>query len=147
MPDWSRGRVTLVGDAAAAPSFLSGEGTSLALVGGYVLAAELAAAGGDVGQATRAYHERLRDYVRRNQAIVSTSRRLLLPDTRVELALRNAVLRLTPLLIRLGVFDRAIGPAANAVELPDQPPLVEAVPSSAEIDPEARFDGGWTIPA
>ncbi len=125
MPDWSRGRVTLIGDAAAAPSFLSGEGTSLALVGGYALAAELAAAGGDVAQATRAYHDRLRDYVRRNQAIVSTSRRLLLPDTRVELALRNAVLRLTPLLVRLGVFDRAIGPAANAVELPEQPPLVK----------------------
>ena len=128
MPDWSRGRVTLVGDAAAAPSFLSGEGTSLALVGGYVLACELVASGGDVAAATRAYRERLRDYVRRNQAIVSTSRRLLIPGTRVELAVRNSVLRLTPLLVRLGVFDRAIGPAANAVELPAVPPPVETRP-------------------
>src|SRR5580658_9444682 len=42
MPVWSSGRVALVGDAAFAPSFRSGQGTSLALVGAYVLAGELA---------------------------------------------------------------------------------------------------------
>ena len=41
MPRWSSGRVVLVGDAAHAPSFLSGQGSSLALVGAYVLAGEL----------------------------------------------------------------------------------------------------------
>ncbi|PPK69437.1 FAD-dependent monooxygenase [Actinokineospora auranticolor] len=42
MDTWSRGRVTLVGDAGYCPSPLSGQGTSLALVGAYLLAAELA---------------------------------------------------------------------------------------------------------
>ena len=36
-----QGRVTLVGDAGYCPSPLSGQGTSLALVGAYVLAGEL----------------------------------------------------------------------------------------------------------
>ena len=44
MPYSSTGRVTLVGDAAYCPSALSGQGTSLALVGGYLLADALATA-------------------------------------------------------------------------------------------------------
>lgn len=42
MPQWASGRVALVGDAAYAPSFLTGQGSSLALVGAYMLAASLA---------------------------------------------------------------------------------------------------------
>lgn len=41
MGQWSKGRVALVGDAAYCASPASGQGTSLALVGGYVLAGEL----------------------------------------------------------------------------------------------------------
>src|SRR5262245_52023059 len=47
MLTWSRGRIALVGDAAYAPSLASGQGTSLALVGAYVLAGELSATRGD----------------------------------------------------------------------------------------------------
>jgi 2-polyprenyl-6-methoxyphenol hydroxylase-like FAD-dependent oxidoreductase len=42
MSRWSVGRVALVGDAAYAPSFLSGRSTSIAIAGAYVLASELA---------------------------------------------------------------------------------------------------------
>ncbi|KAH6684653.1 hypothetical protein B0J14DRAFT_573325 [Halenospora varia] len=42
LDSWSRGRVILLGDAAWAPSPLSGMGTSSALVGSYVLAGEIA---------------------------------------------------------------------------------------------------------
>lgn len=38
---WSKGRVTLVGDAAYCPSPVSGVGTSVGLVGAYVLAGEI----------------------------------------------------------------------------------------------------------
>ena len=41
MPSWSRGRVALIGDAAASPSLLAGQGSALAMVEAYVLAAEL----------------------------------------------------------------------------------------------------------
>jgi 2-polyprenyl-6-methoxyphenol hydroxylase-like FAD-dependent oxidoreductase len=42
LPAWTRGRVALLGDAAWSPTPLTGLGTSLALVGAYVLAGELA---------------------------------------------------------------------------------------------------------
>lgn len=38
MPDWSRGRIALVGDAAYGPSLLAGQGSALAMVGAYLLA-------------------------------------------------------------------------------------------------------------
>ncbi|MEV5839058.1 FAD-dependent monooxygenase [Nocardia sp. NPDC052112] len=47
MDDWSKGRVALVGDAGYCASPLSGQGADLSLVGAYILAGELAAAGGD----------------------------------------------------------------------------------------------------
>ena len=42
MPRWSRGRVVLAGDAAHAVSLLAGQGASLAIGGGFVLADRLA---------------------------------------------------------------------------------------------------------
>ena len=42
MPSWSTGRIALVGDAGACPSFLAGQGSALAMVEAYTLAAELA---------------------------------------------------------------------------------------------------------
>ncbi|MFC7657880.1 FAD-dependent monooxygenase [Pseudonocardia benzenivorans] len=59
MPSWTRGRVALVGDAAACPSFLAGQGSALAMVEAYVLAVELARADGDHARAFARYHERL----------------------------------------------------------------------------------------
>jgi deazaflavin-dependent oxidoreductase (nitroreductase family) len=41
MPRWSKGRVTLVGDACYAVSLLAGQGASLAMAGAYVLADRL----------------------------------------------------------------------------------------------------------
>jgi 2-polyprenyl-6-methoxyphenol hydroxylase-like FAD-dependent oxidoreductase len=66
---WSRGRIGLLGDAACCPSPLSGQGTGLALVGAYVLAGELAAAGADPVAGLRAYEERLRPWAERVQQI------------------------------------------------------------------------------
>lgn len=69
MADWSRGRVVLLGDAGYCPTPLTGLGTSLALVGAYVLAGELAAAGGDHRVAFRRYGEVMRPYVTRAQQL------------------------------------------------------------------------------
>jgi 2-polyprenyl-6-methoxyphenol hydroxylase-like FAD-dependent oxidoreductase len=59
MPAWSRGRVALVGDAAACPTLLAGEGSALAMAGAYVLAGELADAHGDHARAFARYDQRL----------------------------------------------------------------------------------------
>ncbi|GGK72142.1 hypothetical protein Sme01_08450 [Sphaerisporangium melleum] len=71
LDSWSRGRVTLVGDAGYCASPLSGQGTSLALVGAYVLAAELAAADGDHRRAFVEYERRMRPFAEANQALAT----------------------------------------------------------------------------
>ncbi|QFZ19727.1 FAD-dependent monooxygenase [Saccharothrix syringae] len=65
---WSRGRVVLVGDAAHCPSPLSGQGTSLSLVGAYVLADELAR---DFAGAAARYERRVRPFAELNQALAT----------------------------------------------------------------------------
>jgi 2-polyprenyl-6-methoxyphenol hydroxylase-like FAD-dependent oxidoreductase len=71
MPSWHTGRVALLGDAGYCPSPLSGQGTSLALVGAYVLAAELAAADDDHQAGFTAYDRRMRPFVELNQALAT----------------------------------------------------------------------------
>lgn len=66
---WSRGRVGLLGDAAFSASPMSGAGTGLALVGAYLLAGELAAAGWDPAAGFTGYQERMQDYVDANHEI------------------------------------------------------------------------------
>ncbi|MGH3584765.1 MAG: FAD-dependent monooxygenase [Pseudonocardia sp.] len=69
MDRWSRGRVGLLGDAAFCPSPMSGGGTGLALVGAYLLAGELAAAGWDPEAGFAGYEARMRSFVEANQEI------------------------------------------------------------------------------
>ncbi|WP_043624924.1 FAD-dependent monooxygenase [Nonomuraea candida] len=66
MERWSKGRVALVGDAGYCASPLSGQGTSLAIVGAYVLAEELGAGGDDPFER---YERRMRPFVAANQAL------------------------------------------------------------------------------
>ncbi|MEV5709750.1 FAD-dependent monooxygenase [Actinoallomurus sp. NPDC052274] len=92
LPRWSAGRVALVGDAAYAPSFLTGQGTSLALVGAYMLAGELATAP-DHTAAFTAYERSTRAFVELNQALVTEGNAALFPSTPEALAQRNDALR------------------------------------------------------
>jgi 2-polyprenyl-6-methoxyphenol hydroxylase-like FAD-dependent oxidoreductase len=71
MPCWSKGRVALVGDAAYCASPKSGQGTSLAIVGAYVLAEELAKDVDDHRSALQAYERRMRPFVDINQALAT----------------------------------------------------------------------------
>ncbi|MBO8187738.1 FAD-dependent monooxygenase [Streptomyces spirodelae] len=69
MDTWSTGRVVLLGDAGYCGSPASGQGTSMAMVGAYVLAGELKAADGDDRAAFAAYERELRPWVTANQAL------------------------------------------------------------------------------
>ena len=69
MEGWSIGRVVLAGDAAHCPSPLTGQGTSLALVGAYVLADEIGRSGGGMEAAAGQYERRMRPFVAANLAI------------------------------------------------------------------------------
>lgn len=111
MPRWSSGRVALVGDAAYAPSFLTGQGSSLALVGAYVLAGHLTAA---PEQAFEAYERSTRPFVEANQGLVEKGNAELFPGTAEALAARNAALR-----ARTTMPAEASRPEHSAMMLPD----------------------------
>ncbi|MFD4260220.1 FAD-dependent monooxygenase [Streptomyces sp. NPDC058534] len=91
MPRWSSGRVALLGDAAYAPSFLTGQGTSLALVGAYMLAGSLADR--DHAAGFGAYEHDTRDFVTLNQNLVGQGGATLFPTTARALEQRNDRLR------------------------------------------------------
>lgn len=91
MAGWSSGRTAFVGDAAYAPSFLTGQGSSLALVGAYMLARSLATHEGHVA-AFAAYERDTRAFVTMNQALVDTGGARLFPTTAEALERRNAKL-------------------------------------------------------
>ncbi|MGW1105756.1 FAD-dependent monooxygenase [Streptomyces sp. NPDC002540] len=112
MPRWSSGRVALVGDAAYSPSFLTGQGSSLALVGAYMLAGSLADRDHTAGFA--AYERNTREFVTLNQELVGEGDAALFPTTARALEQRNAMLR------NLGAMPSAEGrPAHSALTLPE----------------------------
>jgi 2-polyprenyl-6-methoxyphenol hydroxylase-like FAD-dependent oxidoreductase len=92
MPTWSKGRATLIGDAAYAPSFLTGQGTSLALVGAYMLAHALATNRTHTAALTT-YETTTRPFITANQALVDNGSATLFPTTPEALTRRNANLR------------------------------------------------------
>jgi 2-polyprenyl-6-methoxyphenol hydroxylase-like FAD-dependent oxidoreductase len=94
MPDWSKGRVGLIGDAAAAVSLLAGEGTGLAITEAYVLAGELHRAGGDHAAAFARYQHLLKPFLAGKQKSAETFASSFAPRTRLGIAFRNLVMRL-----------------------------------------------------
>jgi len=84
MGSWSSGRVTLVGDAGYCPGPAVGGSTSLAVVGAYSLAGELALAGGDHRVAYPGYEQAMSTYVQRSRAFAITMARRLVPTNRAQ---------------------------------------------------------------
>lgn len=90
---WSRGRVGLVGDAAAAVSLLAGEGCGLGITEAYVLAGELAGSRGDHEAAFAGYERRLRPFIADKQAGALKLIPFFAAETRAKLWLRNLGMR------------------------------------------------------
>ena len=91
---WSAGRAALIGDAGYCPTPLTGLGTSLALVGAYVLAGELAAAGGDHRTAFPRYEQIIRSYVTESQKLPPGGPAGYAPKSRAVIALSNTSMRM-----------------------------------------------------
>ncbi|KAF9523832.1 hypothetical protein CPB83DRAFT_862174 [Crepidotus variabilis] len=68
-PAWSRGRVVLLGDSAYCPSPMAGMGTTAAIVGAYILAAEIARHPTNHTQAFTAYESHLRPWIEKIQEL------------------------------------------------------------------------------
>ncbi|WP_327269721.1 FAD-dependent monooxygenase [Streptomyces sp. NBC_01218] len=93
LDSWSRGRTALLGDAGHCPSPLTGMGTSLALVGAYVLAGELAAPGAGHLDAFRNYDRIMRPYVTRAQQLPPGGVSGYAPSSALAIRLRAASMR------------------------------------------------------
>ncbi len=124
MPRWSQGRVVLVGDAGYCASPMSGQGASLALIGGYVLAGELAAASGAYQIAVDRYEREMRPFVMVNQALGIKSAKLMRSKekTNVWAWLLAKMMQITPGRMAEFFINRStqrIHSAANAITLKD----------------------------
>lgn len=124
LPHWSKGRVVLVGDAGYASSPLSGQGTSVALVGAYVLAGELAAAQGNHETAFSEYEKTLYKFVKKNQDLVQMNTDLMGenrdPNSLIAW-MHNELIQLLPESIVIELWKKwgvkCINEAANNLEL------------------------------
>ena len=96
MERWSTGRCVLLGDAAHCASPLSGMGTGMAVLGAYILAGELAEAGGDYTIAFARYESLMRDFVKKCQEIADGGTDWFVPRTRFRLWLSNQMWKILP---------------------------------------------------
>ncbi|HEY2279113.1 MAG TPA: FAD-dependent monooxygenase [Streptosporangiaceae bacterium] len=134
---WSAGRTALVGDAGYCPTPLTGLGTSLALVGAYVLAGELAAAAGDHRIAFTRYEQVMRAYVTQAQKLPPGGLSGYAPMSRAVIRLRDvnmALMTRWPMrLLLAGQFSKA-----GDIDLPDY----EAARGQVRDRAEAGSGGG-----
>jgi 2-polyprenyl-6-methoxyphenol hydroxylase-like FAD-dependent oxidoreductase len=117
MDRWTKGRVALLGDAAACVSLMAGEGTGLAIAEAYVLAGELHAAGGDFTTAFARYEQRLTPFLKKKQQTAERLASSFAPKTSYGIAFRDLVTRLLRVPV---VADWVIGrDLRDEIVLPD----------------------------
>jgi 2-polyprenyl-6-methoxyphenol hydroxylase-like FAD-dependent oxidoreductase len=92
MPNWSRGRIALVGDAAYCVSLVAGQGSALAMTGAYVLAGELAKSSGHHIEAFANYEKVLRAFMDAKQQGAARFAGAFAPKSRWGLFLRNKII-------------------------------------------------------
>ncbi|MGB3353987.1 MAG: FAD-dependent monooxygenase [Mycobacterium sp.] len=123
--EWSRGRVTLLGDAAFCNATFGGGGTSLALIGAYVLAGELART-----DDLRVGLDRYEAFMRRQADATPPVRMSVLrranPQSRKGIGALHAGARIVASPAGRAVMNllgqRLVHVAADGMRLPDYPP-------------------------
>jgi 2-polyprenyl-6-methoxyphenol hydroxylase-like FAD-dependent oxidoreductase len=114
---WTRGRVTLLGDAASCVSLLAGQGTALAMVAAYILAGELHRSNGDFAAAFTRYQNLFGSFVLAKQKTALRFAGSFAPKSKLTLFLRN---QLFSLMAIDWVADLAVGrDFTDKIELPD----------------------------
>jgi deazaflavin-dependent oxidoreductase (nitroreductase family) len=106
VPEWTRGRVALVGDACQAVSLLAGQGASLAVAGAYVLGEQLATAD-SIEAALARYEQVWRPVVTEKQRVGRRGAEWLLPRTAAQLWARRIILAFGS----MPLVDRYVGTA------------------------------------
>ncbi|GMA33016.1 FAD-dependent monooxygenase [Litorihabitans aurantiacus] len=119
---WSQGRVAFVGDAAWCVTPPGGGGASLALLGGYVLAASVSTHS-DLADGLRAFEEWLRPVVEETQKLPPGVPRLAYPHSALGVGVLRAGVRVAASAPVRALAGRAMGSAAESDrELPELRP-------------------------
>lgn len=101
-PAWTKGRVALLGDAGYAPSPISGQGTTLAFVGAYVLAGCIATYP-DHEEALRQYEVQLKPFVVKAQTLIPGTPWIANPQTALGIEVLNYCVWFVTLIIKSGI--------------------------------------------
>lgn len=121
-PKWSVGRVAMIGDAAYCPTPLTGKGTTLAIVGAYLLAGELARHEKHEG-AFAAYEKRMRPYVEKVQKLPPGIPWIVYPKTSFGVSVLNTLVGLfasQPVQKLVGLFTpKPKEKSKQEIDLPD----------------------------
>lgn len=128
MENWVTGRVALVGDAGYSPGPAVGGGTSIAMVGAYVLGDELTRPVRNPQAGLRAYEDRIRGLVVRARRVGPATMATLIPRSALQVWLMPELLRLVTMLpsrVQQRLFQLQATPARalDSVQL-DRPPVV-----------------------
>lgn len=114
---WTRGRVTLIGDAASCLSLLAGQGAALAMVAAYIVAGELHRAQGDYRQAFARYQELFAPFVAKKQKAALRFAGFFAPKSKTALFARNQIMNLMKL---PWIAELAMGrDMVDAIAIPD----------------------------
>lgn len=112
---WSKGRMSIIGDAAYCPSPTSGMGTAVSLVGAYVLAGEISKYGADYGTAFREYENIMRPFVDKAQKLLPGAPKIVHPETAWGI---SVLYWIVAFLSWSGLMKLVASPPANAIVLP-----------------------------
>jgi 2-polyprenyl-6-methoxyphenol hydroxylase-like FAD-dependent oxidoreductase len=114
---WTRGRVTLIGDAAFCVSLLAGQGSALAMVAAYILAGELHRSKGNYAEAFSRYQRLFAPFVAKKQKAALRFAGSFAPHSRLSLILRNQIMDLMRI---QWIADFAIGRGfSDKIALPE----------------------------
>lgn len=117
---WSRGRIGLLGDSAFCNATFGGAGTSLALIGAYLLAGELAA-GPDPAAALTRYQTAMQPFVKTAPTVRAEVLRLANPRSRTGIRVVHAGARLAsgPLGRAVSALTGVAGIGGDELALPE----------------------------
>ena len=115
LDSWSRGRMGVIGDAAYCPSPITGMGTSVSLVGAYVLAGEISKYGTDYRKAFGEYEKIMRPFVTKAQKLLPGAPGIINPETAWGISIFYWILAF---LSWSGLMTLLVSPPADAIVLP-----------------------------
>ncbi|MFK4099208.1 FAD-dependent monooxygenase [Streptomyces sp. NPDC019531] len=116
----TKGRVALLGDSGYGAT-MGGMGTGVAIVGSYVLAGELALAGGDHRTAFAAYEARITDFAKGCQKTSGNAGPFFAPATERRIRSRDRMYRLLASRPLSAFFKRLTEKSATNIKLPEYP--------------------------